>query len=1138
MKKPLQFPMGLDINQNRTQVDSTFSTLHDITGVFYDESYSPIWTESLEKESDYVISKQGDKYHLVSNLGGAVLYKNDEALIAVNNNGFEKEKYTTAHDYFDISNNTEYGFDIDNSNRIVLNNHTSEPLFTSGLVLTGRCRRILNKTVAVVLYLYDDNTVKVTYMDDSGFTSTHDFGWRRNRYTVTSNHPTPTVNTAADSEKAMYEPIIFIGAYDTTVLVTIANNRGATIEPDKFFTDSFLVESDNTVIENGNIQFSTTSIPKVVPVEQVLTVHPVIITGQTYTETNCYTTDNATFYTEKDNTLAPLTFTTGYNPIQISSEPDANGWYAYKYQTYTLTYAVSMTETSASAPLCSLSVTIDFSNSSTPKQDTATVTAPDTYTYSYNGSTQPTGITYSGIITYQDTVGGQSTPATVNVPMERFNYAFTFTNDYTVTANTTAGVSPNVFSDEIDGTMYCLFDAANDCKTTASTGYTIPFKSHITGITQSGTIRTLAYAIDSPGDFNSTYPVYRAASFGLGQGWARFCGTWNTKTLTELASNTETVNCLDVFWDSALQRVKYGTGMNSSAKFRYQVTGTNTTLCQTANLLPTHMAGSRARIGNYNIVYINELPFAISYSPTTYEIGTLLSEWSDFSTEGYCKADGNAIYYKRNNGDWIKVWTRIGNDIKLIEDNYIVVNTTSYFNCWDIKKGKKKHYASDYANRMIAGVETVTGNTFFRGAINSSTTTITASAINANFLVTNDGISSVSVGALPYLRLNTGSESFIGSVVPTDSASDKIDVYYSDEGFTQAIYKYSYLVFRYGLIRSSNSQLQDIYYPVSENASTLFSPNIFTEYLETYSNKDLVLNGDLGYQLTYANNTTPILLFSTATQLENVQSIFVIQGQFYGIIDDKLYSLLYSNGVLVESDCIIDITGMKFVGSLPTIAYFYSKTNRSFYSFTGDANLTLLYSATNIHSVYNTWYDTSTQTIYIGTDKGLYVISSLSMTRLPFYNIEQMFFTNNGDFYIETEDKINHVSYYSMDAGCKPLRMIFETKLFGSRDKTNTNINKYQVTLINHGYTENDKIKWRVETLTDSGLIQVHEDEKEIKPSDWDVFNQHQFDITPNFTKGQGVAIIIDTPWAISNITTDVNSDNGTTVVKNNRFSI
>ena len=724
--------------------------------------------------------------------------------------------------------------------------------------------------------------------------------------------------------------------------------------------------------------------------------------------------------------------------------------------------------------------------------------------------------------------------------MNNIGYNYTFVNHYTTTASATSGVNPNIFNDE--GKMWCLFDAALDTKATTASTYYIPWESVITGITYAGTTATVAYNITKSGNFNNTYCVYRGASFALGQSWCREAIYWSTKTGTELAQNSTTVNCLDEVFDSAYG-ARYNTGILNNASMYYEATYSGSTdLSASCNLVPYHNAGSRARLNDYwNIVYSLNLRSGISYSEDEDFIGTLTSEWNDIHSDTYVIADGTNLYYQKANKDYVKITIVNENSMKLVENKYLVVNTTGYWNCYDIEKEKSYHYASDYTNRCFAGSSTPVGQKFFNGRIESSVVTLATTAINANYLVTNEGISSVSIGPSSYKRLLKGNEVFFCSAVPVNSR-EKIDVYYSNTS-NSAVYAYSYIVGKYNKVRTINPDMIGILYPLASGAYTLYSPNIFTEFLITYNNRDAVIDGDLAYQLMFANNTMPVMLYSTATQLENVQAIFVIQSQFYGIIDDKIYALIYSNGTLMEADCIIDITGMQYLGGLPTIAYFYSPMNRSFYSFTGDANLTLLYETTDISEVYLTKYNTGTQTLYICTDKGVFLISTMCMTRLDIYNVEDIFFTDKGWAAIRYTDNeheshyITFVSYYKRDE-YKPERMAFETKLFGGGDKTNTNINKYQITLLNHGYTDNDKVKWRVETLTDVGKVEVVEMEREIKPSDWDIFNQHQFDITPNHTKGQGVAIVIDTPWAISNITTDVVSDGGTTVVKNNKFSI
>ena len=1138
MKKPLQFPMGLDINQNRTQVDSTFSTLHDITGVFYDESYSPIWTKKETLDSENILfDKKGNRFEIKN----GHLYKNADIVFDVESTGFKREAFEPHSDCFDIKNSKEAYVTL--SDVFIPTIHYdgstivgSQPLFTTGTIVHQRVRIINNKPVYVAVYLNDSNVAKVYTLSD-GVEDTHDFQWIANRYAVSSNHPVPSFTTAANDHKVLYEPIIFISNYNDDILVTVASNAGQPMKTTDFYTDRFIIH-EGTVFTT--VAFNTGSVPVSTEVNENITVLSSIL-SQSVTRTGilAYSNDNGTTYYEtKDTTSTQLTFDAGYVPTEVE---DDGTWKTYNYVETTTTFDIDV---NGDGNLHDIKAIFNFAGSNAPKQDTEEISVTEgtqaQYAYTCNTTSMLSGVNYTVAFYYYNNQQTAAQKVSVVIPMNNVGYNYTFVNHYTTTASATSGVNPNIFND--DGKMWCLFDAALDTKATTASTYYIPWESVITGITYAGTTATVAYNITKSGNFNNTYCVYRGASFALGQSWCREAVYWSTKTGTELAQNSTTVNCLDEVFDSAFG-ARYDTGILNNASMYYEATYSGSTdLSASCNLVPYHNAGSRARLNDYwNIVYSLNLRSGISYSEDEDYIGTLTAEWNDIHSDTYIIADGTNLYYQKANKDYVKISIVNENSMKLVENKYLVVNTTSYWNCYDIEKEKSYHYASDYTNRCFAGNSTPVGQKFFNGRIESSVVTLATTAINANYLVTNEGISSISIGPSSYKRLLKGNEVFFCSAVPVNSR-EKIDVYYSNTS-NSAVYAYSYIVGKYNKVRTINPDMIGILYPLASGAYTLYSPNIFTEFLVTYNNRDAVIDGDLAYQLLFANNTMPVMLYSTATQLENVQAIFVIQSQFYGIIDDKIYALIYSNGTLMEADCIIDITGMQYLGGLPTIAYFYSPMNRSLYSFTGDANLTLLYETTDISEVYLTKYNTGTQTLYICTDKGIFLISTMCMTRLDIYNVEDIFFTDKGWTAIRYTDNahenhfISFVSYYKRDE-YKPERMVFETKLFGGGDKTNTNINKYQVTLINHGYNDNDKVKWRVETLTDSGLIQIHENEKEIKPSDWDVFNQHQFDITPNFTKGQGVAIVIDTPWAISNITADVNSDNGTTVVKNNRFSI
>lgn len=1132
MKKKIEFPLALDLNENRVNVDSSFSTSHGITGVFFDECYSPVWSKEEDLTSENIIfDKKGNRFEIKDN----GLYKNDELITNISNNSFKREDFEPHSSVFDIKDNKEAYVTVSALNipTIHYNNTTvtgSQPLFTNGTIVHSRVRIVNNIPVYVAVFL-DDNSLAKVYTLTPTFENTHTFTWRANSYASSSNHPTPSYRTASDEQKVLYEPAIFISNYNDDLLITVTNNSGQPMKTTDFYYDSYIVH-ENTYIDA--LSFSTSSIPVVVTVTENITVTPSYsATSIISTGLPAYSNDNGqTYYEAKDTTSAQLTFDAGYVPTEVD---DDGTWKTYNYVKTDTTFTMNVT---GDGNLHDITGNLNFAGSSAPKQDTASFNITEgsggSYVYSYNGTVQPSGVSATLSFDYYNSSQTAAQKTQVTIPENNLNFNYTFVNTYSTSASATTGVNPNIFNDE--GKMWCLFEAALDTKTTTANSYSIPFESVITNIAYAGTTATISYSLTKQGSFDNTYCVYRGASIALGQNWCREVITFSSKTGTELAQNTTVVNAMDVLFDSGADAVKYAAGVLTSSSNYYEKDYSGSAdLAITANAVPYHNAGSRVPLNNHwNIVYANNLRVGLSYSSASKEIGTLVTEWNDIHTDTYVVVDGNNLYYQKANRDFVKVSIASGNEMKLLENKYLVINTTSYWNCYDIEKEKLYHYATDYTNRCLAGSTAKKNLPFFSGRVSISTTTLATTAINANYLVTTDGVSSVAIGPSPYSRLFKGSEDFIASVVPNNG--EKIDVYYNTNS-TTAIYAYSYIVGLYNKVRTINPDMIGIAYPLATGAYTLYSPNIFTEYLVTYNNRDAVINGDLAYQLIFANNTTPILLYSTATQLENVQAIFVIQSQFYGIIDDKVYALIYSNGTLMEADCIIDITGMQYLGGLPTIAYFYSPMNRSFYSFTGDANLALLYETTDIHEVYMTRYNTGTQTLYVCTDKGIYLISSMCMTKLDILHVEEIYFTDKGWVAIKSTNrdhsahKMTFISYYKRE-GYKPQRLLFETKLFGSSDKENVTISKYYVTLLNHGYTDTDKVKYKVLTLTDKGEISPVEGESTIKPDDWDTLSQAQVEISPDKTKGQGVALYLDTPWAIANIVCEIGKDNSTVTVK------
>ena len=137
----------------------------------------------------------------------------------------------------------------------------------------------------------------------------------------------------------------------------------------------------------------------------------------------------------------------------------------------------------------------------------------------------------------------------------------------------------------------------------------------------------------------------------------------------------------------------------------------------------------------------------------------------------------------------------------------------------------------------------------------------------------------------------------------------------------------------------------------SDTKAILAVVDILSRFIDGAGNHSLVVEGPSKYVLNYNNQNKPTFLYSMASgiDVDDVQWFFVIQGQYYAVIGEKLYAMIYSNGVISQSDAIVDIRDMKYVGNTPAIAFFVNPYTKQVYSFTGDANLQQVFDAGKYH---------------------------------------------------------------------------------------------------------------------------------------------------------------------------------------------
>src|SRR5690606_9904281 len=86
---------------------------------------------------------------------------------------------------------------------------------------------------------------------------------------------------------------------------------------------------------------------------------------------------------------------------------------------------------------------------------------------------------------------------------------------------------------------------------------------------------------------------------------------------------------------------------------------------------------------------------------------------------------------------------------------------------------------------------------------------------------------------------------------------NKVDVYISADN--RALVPMYYCTIKGNNIYQEESLL-NIPYPITSNGNILYSANMFSKIIDSYINKDMIINDTVGYPLLYINNQ-PTLSF-------------------------------------------------------------------------------------------------------------------------------------------------------------------------------------------------------------------------------------------------------------------------------------
>ena len=1168
IRSEVEFPPLLNLQEDKPRIASDFRSVEHNNAPYINGMLTSLWKREYEFTNRPVYDYNNDRYEV----DNGWLTKNGEDLFQVEKRHFEKEDVTEEY-------NKYMAFDLDvddqlaymewnpglNSAKLIYGNSVLDtgPLYANGVILTARVRCFNNgngqkECVGVIVYEVD-TTQKVIYLETRhSKVEIHELAWC---YT----QPKPSASEAFKKGTIQIlnpSPIINICPLkNDSVGVSLVSNYGDVLFTRKEGFYTFIHWNEDS---SNSMHWGQDLLPQSGSATE--TIKNYQITNFTFGSSNVslvdyvdvYKRDDVWYFASNPDEVVPDSGSIYFAPTYLTGQKvlyDGKEYQMYRAKRYTNKIAFSSFVDNAYGK--DVYVTVSFSD--------GTTSAKTQFSGNMVSITHESNSWYSSKIRVDkiDIDFGGKTYSTNSI----YNYSIMQYSDPEVISASYI-VAPNVFLD--NGNMYSFYTIPSGSETESKQPMTLPENCLII---ESGTLNAFdtsnhTYSVNAIEAHltNSFCPYPRENSIAVGQNF------WNSsikfasngirtpydiyvaktaaETISESVKYTEysNSNCSDMLYYA-------GTCPRNDQKFYKYATNNS------EDVAWFNPGGFRAPLKDgtpWNILYYVDSTGAVavqgvSYSKDPEAIGTLVTPFASPAKVQYIAGGKNSVIFVDGHERIYKISIKDGAQISSIFDNhYIIVNTTSYWNMWDAQRIRKFHYATDYNNRAKIGLT----RSKYR-AKNADIYTLLrsrqmASAINPNYsILPRLPVSSVIPGAVALAHW-VSSADYVENIHIYNSMCDEaretqpIDIFCqgSDTSNTAVMYVASVKPYVSGNQIYRDSNLEATSY--SDSKAILAVADILSKFIDGAGNHSLIVEGSSKYVLTYNNQNKPTFLYSLVTgiDVDDVKWFFVIQGQYYAVIGEKLYAMIYSNGLISQSDAIVDIRDMKFVGNTPAIAFFVNPYTKQVYSFTGDANLQQIFDAGKYHFQWadpdkelKHFYDESTQSIYICTDEGLLVFGPQNTYCLEEYkDVYEIEFVDGDVHIIENNGKETIIRYYHDRDGYEPLRIELETSFWGLGADESTSIDRWSVTLYDTEHKEQD-VYLQVRTLTNVST-QTEEKKMHINANDWDKYTHSVLiNFTPALIKGQGIRLTIKTISNIQKIVTHV-QDNKTPTPTNSRFQI
>ena len=530
---------------------------------------------------------------------------------------------------------------------------------------------------------------------------------------------------------------------------------------------------------------------------------------------------------------------------------------------------------------------------------------------------------------------------------------------------------------------------------------------------------------------------------------------------------------------------------------------------------------SNISIAKYRYVY------SLDFYPAPYndqsEHGAIIEDWNiikDFSIY-----DNKCVYVTYDGRCFIIEETT---EPKLsLSNNQLVINCNDENNCFSLELQEVLHFASDWNCSYLASYGTTFNAYNYYGTKPAENSYFIASAINEHNRKLNPSLI-LNMQAVAYpLSGSTykAPEIMTKYNLVNFNKSSFIDNYKFTVNFYTGTLEQNTATYLVSSDSQYNKDLGGLIFPNNTDGNIPYNPSLFSEFIQNFGIDIFVKNDNNVYQLMKEGQEN-IMSFFLGTLVEGLDLVFVLQGQYYGIINNKLFGLQFNNGVIADTFFIVNVQGLQFVGNTPYEALFYSKTNRCLYSFTGANVLNQRQLIDKINEVRNYLYNPATQTVFLITDIGVLFYGLFGMFLLEYTDITNIFLLDNGIVMSNNEGNYRYIRYY-LDEGDEDYikqNIKLETCFYGMNNQTITINDCLYMRLFSEEHEEG-AIEVSATTLSLQGRV-TEKTTFNIHASDWDkethtIYLRYQ----PKEQRGLGISFNIESPFKIASMSVGSQAD-------------